>query len=90
MDIECPTYTNLNRLIGQIVSFITASLHFDGALNVDLMEFQTNLVLYPHIHFLLAMYVPVISAWKVCHEQLSVAEITSVYFKLTNQIGMAV
>ncbi|PIK41584.1 putative tubulin alpha-1C chain-like isoform X2 [Apostichopus japonicus] len=47
LDIERPTYTNLNRLIGQIVSSITASLRFDGALNVDLTEFQTNLVPYP-------------------------------------------
>ena len=44
LDIERPTYTNLNRLISQIVSSITASLRFDGALNVDLNEFQTNLV----------------------------------------------
>ena len=44
LGIERPTYTNLNRLIGQIVSSITASLRFDGALNVDLTEFQTNLV----------------------------------------------
>ena len=36
LDIERPTYTNLNRLMGQIVSSITASLRFDGALNVDL------------------------------------------------------
>merc|ERR1712172_149606 len=35
LDIERPTYSNLNRLIGQIVSSITASLRFDGALNVD-------------------------------------------------------
>lgn len=42
LDIERPTYTNLNRLIGQIVSSITASLRFDGALNVDLTEFQVH------------------------------------------------
>jgi len=32
LDIERPSYSNLNRLIGQIVSSITASLRFDGAL----------------------------------------------------------
>ena len=65
LDIERPTYTNLNRLIGQIVSSITASLRFDGALNVDLTEFQTNLVPYPRIHFPLATYAPVIGTEKV-------------------------
>merc|ERR1712070_785814 len=43
LDIERPTYTNLNLLIAQIISSLTASLRFDGALNVDVTEFQTNL-----------------------------------------------
>ena len=62
-------------------SFRTASLRFDGALNVDITEFQTNLVPYPRIHFMLTSYAPVISAEKAYHEQLSVAEITMSVFE---------
>jgi len=81
LDIERPTYTNLNRIISQIVSSLTASLRFDGALNVDITEFQTNLVPYPRIHFMLASYAPIISSEKAYHEQLSVSEITNSVFE---------
>merc|ERR1711948_31345 len=65
----------------QIISSLTASLRFDGALNVDITEFQTNLVPYPRIHFMLSSYAPIISAEKAYHEQLSVAEITMSVFE---------
>ncbi|KAH8098145.1 hypothetical protein JL720_1073 [Aureococcus anophagefferens] len=80
LDIERPTYTNLNRLFAQVASSL-AALRFDGALNVDITEFQTNLVPYPRIHFMLTSYAPVISAEKAYHEQLSVAEITNSVFE---------
>jgi len=67
--------------VAQVISSLTASLRFDGALNVDVTEFQTNLVPYPRIHFVLSSYAPIISAEKAYHEQLSVAEITNAAFE---------
>ncbi|CAG9324073.1 unnamed protein product [Blepharisma stoltei] len=81
LNIEQITYNNLNRIIAQVISSLTASLRFDSSLNVDVTEFQTNLVPYPRISFLLSSYAPIISAEKTYHEQLSVAEITNSAFE---------
>jgi len=86
LDIESPSFLNLNRLISQCVSSITASLRFDGALNVDLSEFQTNLVPYPRIHFPLVTYAPLINVQKAQHEKLTTSEITSACFDPNSQM----
>ncbi|KAG0144944.1 hypothetical protein CROQUDRAFT_659243 [Cronartium quercuum f. sp. fusiforme G11] len=86
LGVVSPGFTNLNRLIAQVVSSVTASLRFDGSLNVDLNEFQTNLVPYPRIHFPLACYAPIISADKAFHESNSVAEMTMSCFETNNQM----
>ncbi|KAJ1414585.1 Tubulin/FtsZ, C-terminal [Sesbania bispinosa] len=59
----------------------------DDALNADVTEFQTNLVPYPRIHFMLSSYAPVISAEKEYHEQLSVAEITNSAFEPSSMMA---
>jgi len=77
LDIERPSYTNLNRLIAQVVSSLTASLRFPGSLNVDINDFPTVLVPYPRLHMLLSAYAPLMSRDKAFHEAISVAELTT-------------
>ena len=86
LEVRMPTYTNLNRLIAQILSSITASLRFDGALNCDLSEFQTNLVPYPRIHYPLATFGPLVTPNKAYHERMEVEEITKACFEHDNQM----
>jgi tubulin alpha len=85
--IKHPSYQNVNRLISHILSSITAPFWFDGALNVDLNEFQTTLVPYPRLHYPVVTYAPVISAKKAHLEQLSVTEITNACFQPANQMA---
>lgn len=53
---------------------------------MDLIEFQTNLVPYPRIHFPLITYAPFAPATKAFHEQLSVAQLTNSCFEPDNQM----
>ncbi|KAF8980504.1 Tubulin alpha-3C/D chain [Entomortierella lignicola] len=86
LNIERPNYSNLNRLIAQVVSSVTLSLRFPGSLNVDMNEFQTNLVPFPRIHFPLISYAPILSNRKALHEQSSVNEITVECFSRSSQM----
>ncbi|OQS54413.1 TUB1 [Ecytonucleospora hepatopenaei] len=86
LGIERPEYADINRIVAQVVSSITASLRFHGELNVDLTEFQTNLVPYPRIHFPLVSYSPMISAKKATHERLNVQELTNNCFESNTQM----
>ena len=85
LDIERPSYINLNRLTSQIVSSITASLRFNGSLHVDLTEFQSSLVPFPRLHFPLVTYAPITSIEKANYEQFTVSQLTEACFVPGNQ-----
>ena len=74
-----------NRKTGTLFS-LPSFVCMVGALNVDLNEFQHNLVPYPRIHFPLVTYAPVLSAEKATHEKVSIDEITTACFEPGNQM----
>merc|ERR1711964_48847 len=76
LKIKRPSYEHLNRLIAKAISSMTASLRFDGELNVDLNEFQTNLVPFPRLHFMTNSIAPVISASLKSTEKFTVQDVT--------------
>jgi len=51
-------YEHLNKLCAKSISCMTSALRFEGDLNVDMNEFQTNLVPFPRLHFMTSSYAP--------------------------------
>ena len=59
-----PCHIDHNKIICKLISFMTAALRFDGELNVDMIEFQTNLVPFPRLHFITTFLAPIKSEKK--------------------------
>eukprot|EP00048_Salpingoeca_helianthica_P023691 m.26305 g.26305 ORF g.26305 m.26305 type:complete len:442 (-) comp8925_c0_seq2:28-1353(-) len=58
LDIERPTYDNLNRLIAQVLAAVTTPLRFQSELNTTLNDFAENLAIYNRLHFPLLSFSP--------------------------------
>jgi len=86
LEIKRPSYANLNKLISKVVSSMTAALRFDGEANVDLGEFQTNLVPFPRLHFMTTGLAPVVHKGKEGHETGDVRGITDHVFQPQNML----
>merc|ERR1712154_656029 len=84
LDIKRPSYENLNRLITKTISSMTASLRFGGELNVDLCEFQTNLVPFPRLHFMITSMAPILTPQKMEVGNISVRAISESCFNPQN------
>jgi len=76
LDIPKPSYSNLNRIIAKVISSMTAALRFDGELNVDMNEFQTNLVPFPRLHFMTTSLAPITAKAKQSTANTEVKRIT--------------
>merc|ERR1712018_104060 len=71
-------------LIAKAISSMTASLRFEGELNVDLNEFQTNLVPFPRLHFMVTSMAPVTTEKKKETTQNEIQPITEQCFAAHN------
>ncbi|KAL6432692.1 hypothetical protein ACFW04_006249 [Cataglyphis niger] len=86
LDVDAPTYTNLNRLQAQIISNITASMRFDGVTNWNLEDIKTNLIPFPRLHFPLMAFAPIIPSYKAAYSNISEQQITLDCFDPANHM----
>jgi tubulin epsilon len=50
----------MNTIASNVLLNLTSGMRFDGQLNVDMNDLATNMVPYPHMHFLLPSMSPVV------------------------------
>jgi tubulin alpha len=74
----------LHRLIANGVWSMTASLHFEGDLNVDLNVFQTNLEPFPRLHFMITAMPPITTQKKKETTNPEIRPITELCFSAQN------
>lgn len=86
LNILRPTFININRLIAQVISSVTASLRFTSYLNVSLKDLQTNLVPFPRIHYPLISYSPMTSFDNARSQQYTAQILASECFEPRNQM----
>lgn len=86
LDLKRPTFANINRIIAQIISSVTAPMRFDGDLNGDLTAYRTNLVPYPAIHFPVISYSPLVPIGKTGHDSNTIENITKAVFEPRNTL----
>ncbi|CAG9321093.1 unnamed protein product [Blepharisma stoltei] len=82
-----PSYTNLNNIIAQVASAMTASIRYESYMNTNLHEFQTNLAPYPRMKFMLSSYAPFLSSERVIYEIPSVSNISESAFEASSMMA---
>lgn len=81
--IESPTYRDMNRIVVDQASSLTAARRFGGSNNASFNELQTNLMPYPRIKYV-SMSRPYMMTKK--DEPSSLTELTREAFKTKNHM----
>lgn len=61
LDMRKIDYEHINKLVAKVISSTTASLRFNGELNIDLQQWQVDLCPFPRLHFMTCSYAPMVS-----------------------------
>jgi len=87
LKLTAPTYSDLNSLVSEVMSGITASLRFPGQLNSDLRKLAVNLIPFPRLHFFLIGYAPLSSKTSAGFRSLTVPEVVQQMFDSKNMMA---
>ena len=82
LKMESPNLKDLNFLITEILTAVTASMRFSGSLSVEvgMRELITNLVPHPNLHFLLTSTSPLLPSSDKEYTKMNIDDMTKALF----------
>ncbi len=81
MGVSNPTYDDMNLVISEAMSDLTASLRFSGSLNTDMKELLVNLVPYPRSHMLMAAFAPMATGEDRAYAKITTKDLADALFQ---------
>lgn len=79
-----PLFSDINHIICNTMSGITASFRFPGQINSDLRKLAVNIVPFPRLHFLVPAFAPIHSNRESTFCSLSISEIVRQLYNTDN------
>lgn len=89
LKIVSPTYGDLNHLIVNTISGITAPLRFPSENKLNLRKMAVNLVPFPRLHFFMTSFTPLVSRGSQQYRALTVPELCFEVFDAKNMMVSA-
>ena len=81
LQIETPTYGDLNYLVSMTMSGVTTCLRFPGQLNADLRKLAVNMIPFPRLRFFMPGIAPLMSRRDQQYQKISVQQLVSQLFE---------
>lgn len=78
--INCPTFSDINRLLAMAFSCISCPLRYSSMLRSAMDDMITNLIPFPRIHYPIVRIAPINHISKVSYEMINTYDITKELF----------
>ncbi|URD73161.1 hypothetical protein MUK42_08549 [Musa troglodytarum] len=89
LNLNNPSFGDLNHLISSIMSGVTCCLRFPGQLNSDLRKLAVNLIPFPRVHFFMGSFAPLTSRISQRYRALTIPELTQQMWDAKNMMCAA-
>jgi tubulin beta len=86
LKISNPSFSDLNHIIGFLMTGTTCGFRFPGQLNSDFRKLAVNLICFPRLHFFLTSFAPLTSRLVADYRQVNVSNLTTQCFSSRNMM----